>query len=70
MTHDGYHAISIAPGHHEVRRAFTDALQNAGVAPEEIAYMNAHGPGHQAVRHHRGGGVRRSVPAAPRGSSR
>ena len=45
MTHDGYHAISIAPGHHEVRRAFTDALRNAGVAPEEIAYMNAHGPG-------------------------
>lgn len=45
MTHDGYHAISIAPGHQEVRRAFTDALRNAGVAPQEIAYMNAHGPG-------------------------
>ncbi len=45
MTHDGYHAISIAPGHEEVRRCFTDALQNAGVAGEEIAYMNAHGPG-------------------------
>ncbi len=45
MTHDGYHAISIAPGHQEVRRAFTDALQNAGVAADEIVYMNAHGPG-------------------------
>jgi 3-oxoacyl-[acyl-carrier-protein] synthase II len=45
MTHDGYHAISIAPGRVEVMRAFTDALRNAGVAPEEIAYMNAHGPG-------------------------
>ncbi len=45
MTHDGYHAISIAPGRVEVMRAFTDALANSGVAPEEIAYMNAHGPG-------------------------
>ena len=45
MTHDGYHAISIAPGHQEVRRAFTDALQNAGVAADEIVYMNADGPG-------------------------
>ena len=45
MTHDGYHAISIAPGYAEVRRAFTEALDNAGVAAGDIAYMNAHGPG-------------------------
>ncbi len=45
MTHDGYHAISIAPDHAQVRRAFVDALASAGVDPREVAYVNAHGPG-------------------------
>ena len=45
MSHDAYHAISIDPSHREIRRAFTSALENAGVHPSEIAYMNAHGPG-------------------------
>ncbi len=45
MTHDGYHAISIAPDHAQVRRAFADALANSGIDPAEVAYVNAHGPG-------------------------
>ena len=45
MTHDGYHAISINPDRVEVHRAFHDGLADAGVRPEEVAYMNAHGPG-------------------------
>jgi 3-oxoacyl-[acyl-carrier-protein] synthase II len=45
MTHDGYHAISIAPDRNEVFRTFRDALDDAGVRAEDIAYMNAHGPG-------------------------
>jgi 3-oxoacyl-[acyl-carrier-protein] synthase II len=45
MTHDGFHAISIDPDRTQVRRAFTTALENAGVHPSQIVYMNAHGPG-------------------------
>jgi 3-oxoacyl-[acyl-carrier-protein] synthase II len=45
MSHDAYHVISIDPGYSHVRRAFTTALENAGVHPSEIVYMNAHGPG-------------------------
>ncbi len=45
MTHDGYHAISIAPDHAQICRAFTEGLANSGVDPGEIVYLNAHGPG-------------------------
>ncbi len=45
MTHDGYHAIHIAPDHEQVFRAFAAAIDNAGVHPHDIAYVNAHGPG-------------------------
>lgn len=45
MTHDGYHPTSIAPQGHEVRRCFDAALDNAGIRGEEVAYLNAHGPG-------------------------
>ena len=45
MTHDAYHAIHIAPNHDQVMRAFRDAIEDSGVDPHEIAYMNAHGPG-------------------------
>jgi 3-oxoacyl-[acyl-carrier-protein] synthase II len=45
MTHDGFHPISIDPDHTQVRRAFTTALENSGLHPSQIAYMNAHGPG-------------------------
>ena len=46
-THDGAHIISIAPDLVEVFRAFELALARSGVRPEEIAYLNAHGPGTQ-----------------------
>jgi len=45
MTQDGYHPISIAPDHEQVFRAFRGAVEDAGVHPEEIAYVNAHGTG-------------------------
>ena len=45
MTHDGHHAISIAPDHGQIMRCFVDALSNAGVRAEEVTYLNAHGPG-------------------------
>ncbi|MHB8328033.1 MAG: beta-ketoacyl synthase N-terminal-like domain-containing protein [Acidimicrobiales bacterium] len=45
MTHDGYHAISIDPDHTQVRRAFTEALADSDMHPQDVAYMNAHGPG-------------------------
>lgn len=45
MSHDGFHVISINPDRAQVTRAFEEALKNSGVAPQEIAYMNAHGPG-------------------------
>jgi 3-oxoacyl-[acyl-carrier-protein] synthase II len=45
MTHDAYHVTSIEPSLSQVRRCFGDALANAGRAPEEVAYLNAHGPG-------------------------
>jgi len=45
MTHDGFHAISIAPDHDQIFRAFGGALADAGVHPHDIAYVNAHGTG-------------------------
>src|SRR6202166_1348091 len=45
MTHDGYHALSIAPDHEQIFRAFANAVDDAGVDPGEIAYVNAHGTG-------------------------
>ncbi|HUY22621.1 MAG TPA: beta-ketoacyl synthase N-terminal-like domain-containing protein [Acidimicrobiales bacterium] len=45
MTHDGHHAIHIAPDHAQVFRAFAGAIDNAGVHPLDITYLNAHGPG-------------------------
>lgn len=45
MTHDAYHVISIEPSLTQLRACYADALDNAGVAPSEIRYVNAHGPG-------------------------
>ncbi|MBV8950937.1 MAG: 3-oxoacyl-ACP synthase [Actinobacteria bacterium] len=45
MNHDGFHVVSINPDHAQIRRCFDDALRSAGVAPEEVTYLNAHGPG-------------------------
>jgi 3-oxoacyl-[acyl-carrier-protein] synthase II len=45
MTSDAYHPVSIAPDYAQVRRAFTGALEDAGVLGSDIAYLNAHGTG-------------------------
>jgi 3-oxoacyl-[acyl-carrier-protein] synthase II len=45
MTMDGYHSTAVAPDFAEVFRCFRLALTNAGIEPDEIAYLNAHGPG-------------------------
>jgi 3-oxoacyl-[acyl-carrier-protein] synthase II len=45
MTHDGYHVVSIDPSYAEIRRCFELALADAGVDPDEVKYLNAHGPG-------------------------
>ncbi|HLH28993.1 MAG TPA: beta-ketoacyl synthase N-terminal-like domain-containing protein, partial [Acidimicrobiales bacterium] len=45
MTMDAYSAVRLPPDHGEIFRCFRTALDVAGARPEEIAYLNAHGPG-------------------------
>jgi 3-oxoacyl-[acyl-carrier-protein] synthase II len=45
MTHDAYHVTNLDPSHDQIRRVVTGALAAADVEGEEIAYLNAHGPG-------------------------
>ena len=42
-TCDAYHITAPAPGGAEGARAMSMALTDAGVAPEEVGYINAHG---------------------------
>lgn len=42
-TTDGYHIAAPDPDASGPRRAMRNALQNAGMAPEEVDYINAHG---------------------------
>ena len=43
MTADAYHITSPAPGGAGAARAMRHALDEAGVAPESVQYVNAHG---------------------------
>jgi 3-oxoacyl-[acyl-carrier-protein] synthase II len=45
MSHDALHAISLAGKPEHIEACYRAALGNAGVAPEEVIYFNAHGPG-------------------------
>ena len=45
MTMDGYHSAAIAPDFAEILRCFRFATANAGIDPNDVAYLNAHGPG-------------------------
>ncbi|GAB2752610.1 beta-ketoacyl-[acyl-carrier-protein] synthase family protein [Salinifilum aidingensis] len=45
MSHDAHHVTSIDPELTDIRRCFTEALDNADVDPSEVRYLNAHGPG-------------------------
>ncbi|MUL75294.1 beta-ketoacyl synthase N-terminal-like domain-containing protein [Mycolicibacterium sp. CBMA 226] len=47
MTHDGYHVTSVDPARAHVDECVVAALENAHVHPEDIAFLNAHGPGTQ-----------------------
>jgi 3-oxoacyl-[acyl-carrier-protein] synthase II len=45
MTSDGYHATGMDPSHTQVIRCVNEAVADAGVAPRDIRYLNAHGTG-------------------------
>jgi 3-oxoacyl-[acyl-carrier-protein] synthase II len=45
MSHDAHHVTSVDPALGQVRDSFEGALRNAGVKAEDVAYLNAHGPG-------------------------
>lgn len=48
MSADGYHITLPRPGGAGAARSMTAALQDAGMAPEELGYINAHGTSTQA----------------------
>jgi 3-oxoacyl-[acyl-carrier-protein] synthase II len=43
MTADAYHLTAPAPGGEGAQRAMRRALQDAGLAPRDVQYINAHG---------------------------
>lgn len=45
MSNDGYHVVSVEPGHEQIFDCVRRALARADVRPEEVAYLNAHGSG-------------------------
>ncbi|WP_089244488.1 beta-ketoacyl synthase N-terminal-like domain-containing protein [Rhodococcoides kyotonense] len=45
MSHDGYHATSIDPNLTHVKQCFEEALSDASASPDQVRYLNAHGPG-------------------------
>ncbi len=47
MTHEGFHAVAIPPNAPHVRRCMTDAIADAGLRPQDIAYLNAYGNGNK-----------------------
>jgi 3-oxoacyl-[acyl-carrier-protein] synthase II len=45
MTMDAHNLVGVAPDLVEMFRAFREAMANAGAHPDDVAYLNAHGPG-------------------------
>ena len=43
FTADAYHITAMSPGGEGAARAMSLAMQDAGVAPQEVQYINAHG---------------------------
>jgi 3-oxoacyl-[acyl-carrier-protein] synthase II len=44
-TADAYHLMGMAPEGRQIRRALESCLADAGLSPEDIGYVNAHGTG-------------------------
>ena len=47
MTHDAFHLTSVDPARTYVDACVREALDAARVVPEDVRYINAHGPGTQ-----------------------
>ncbi|MHB1518361.1 MAG: beta-ketoacyl synthase N-terminal-like domain-containing protein [Acidimicrobiales bacterium] len=45
MTMDAHNLVGVAPGHQQMTRCFQLAIEQAGVDPNEVLYVNAHAPG-------------------------
>ncbi|MET7772841.1 beta-ketoacyl synthase N-terminal-like domain-containing protein [Nocardia sp. NPDC005366] len=45
MTNDAYHVVSVEPTHTQIFECARRALLDAGIAPEDVRYFNAHGTG-------------------------
>lgn len=45
MSNDAYHVLSVEPSHEQIFTCVRRALDNAGVAPEQVDYFNTHGSG-------------------------
>lgn len=45
LTHDAFHPIAIKPDGIQVAAAWSSAIEEAGLEPDDIAYVNAHGSG-------------------------
>jgi 3-oxoacyl-[acyl-carrier-protein] synthase II len=47
MTHDAYHPTSVDPSRAHIDQCVLNTLRTAHTSPEQITYLNAHGPGTQ-----------------------
>jgi minimal PKS ketosynthase (KS/KS alpha) len=58
---NAYHMTGLKPDGLEMAEAITDALQQGGIRPEEIGYINAHGSGTKQNDRHETAAYKRSL---------